>query len=427
MNNKWVAIPLGGIIIATAFAAFPAISSTVVTIVTCASTGACVTAINSGTGPGVQGSSRKGNGVYGTTTSATANSGVLGSDITTINTNNVGVKGTSNKGNGVYGTSVSAIGVKGLSRYIGVEGDSSQIGVYGHVGNGGGIGVEGVAQETGVFGDGYIGVDAQSNDANGAAIAAFGGYYGVSANGIQFGVEGSSNNTGVNGYGGQYGVTGNGSTDGVTGANQSGTAGTAVLAQGNAVSGFLFRGNNTNSSDVFTVDDSGNGYFSGQVSAKAFFTHAAAKVAQATSTGAKVATFSTQATEPSVEHVGEANLIGGTATVRFNSDFAATLAHGNFMVFLTPQGPVQGALYVTGKGPGGFMVRESQAGHSTVAFDYRVVGRPYSTQLSAGTDTLRRNTPAGPVHGPAMTKPKFHHFMNNKLPKPAFKALPVIK
>lgn len=153
MNKKWLAILLGGIIIAITLSAFPAVSTTLASIVTCASTAPCEGGSNTSTGPGVQGNSAKGSGVYGTTknTSATIpGAGVLGNDLTTINTGNAGVRGTSNKSNGVFGSSVSGVGVSGRTTGAnpGVAGyssgspsDAHTAGVYGYsanVGVGGG-------------------------------------------------------------------------------------------------------------------------------------------------------------------------------------------------------------------------------------------------------------------------------------------------
>ncbi|GAC1407686.1 MAG: hypothetical protein NVSMB6_05740 [Burkholderiaceae bacterium] len=401
MKKQWLAMPLGGIIVATMLVAFPAVGTTLAAIVTCGSTAPCDGGSNSSTGPGVQGSSRKGNGVYGTTNSPSENAGVFGKDTTVFNIHNAGVKGTSKNGVGVEGFSETGAGVAGTN------------------GGSAGVGVQGIGDGLGVWGSGtLIGV---RGDGDTDGVFAVGNHYGVEA--VAYGLSG----TAVSGYGGQYGVVGSGPTDGVTGANEPDTAGTAVLAQGNTVSGFLFRGNNTNNSDVFTVDNSGNGYFTGQVSARAVVTHAAPTVAQATATGARATTYASQATQANVEHIGEADLVGGVATVHFDPRFAAILARGHYMVFLTPQGPTQGGLYVSQKGPGGFVVRsENPSARSNVAFDYRVVGRPYSTQLNTGTDTLQRNTPAGPIHGPKMMRRKFADY-RHKLGKRNFQALPVIK
>lgn len=118
------------------------------------------------------------------------------------------------------------------------------------------------------------------------------------------------------------------------------TGGTAVLAQGNSASGVLFRGNNTNSKDVFTVDNNGN-------------VHAHSFTADLSSGASSITAAS------NVEHTGEANLVNGAAIVRLEPSFTATMGQGTYMVFITPQGQTQGSLYVTQKGPGSFMVREN--------------------------------------------------------------------
>ncbi|MBV9270290.1 MAG: hypothetical protein JO165_04295 [Candidatus Eremiobacteraeota bacterium] len=386
----------------------------------------------------MQGTSAKGNGVYGTTasTSTTGNAGVLGSDATT-STHNTGVKGSSSKGIGVLGTSTSSTAVRGItsgaapgvygtssgpssgsstlgaygsSNNIGVGGSGSNIGVQGQ---GGAYGVQGYGTSWGVYGYGYEGVYGRTTDIdNGTGVEGLGGNYGVYGNGY----------TGVYGLG-DWGVTGQGFFDGVVGANEVGNA-TAVLAQGNTTSGFLFRGNNTSSTDVFTVDNSGNGYFGGQVSATAFVTHAAARIEQPTATGVRETTYAAQGAETSIEHNGEATLVGGVASIRFEANFAAMLARGApYMVTITAQGPTDNSLYVAQKTTAGFVVRENHNGKSTVVFDYRVVGRPYASELRTEPDRMRYHTAAGPIHGPALIRIKPHAGVR----PPAFSKVPVIK
>jgi hypothetical protein len=63
--------------------------------------------------------------------------------------------------------------------------------------------------------------------------------------------------------------------------------------------------------------------------------------------------------------------------VHLESRFATTKAPGvNYLVFITPEGDNRG-LYVTQKSAVGFAVRESQGGHSTLAFSYRIVAKPF--------------------------------------------------
>jgi hypothetical protein len=47
-----------------------------------------------------------------------------------------------------------------------------------------------------------------------------------------------------------------------------------------------------------------------------------------------------------------------------------------YMVTITPEGDSRG-LYVTAKTSIGFEVHENQGGKSTLAFSYRIVGKPY--------------------------------------------------
>ena len=53
--------------------------------------------------------------------------------------------------------------------------------------------------------------------------------------------------------------------------------------------------------------------------------------------------------------------------------FAASIDSATaYRVFVTPAGDTRG-LFVSSRSPAGLVVREAQIGHSTVAFDYRVV------------------------------------------------------
>jgi hypothetical protein len=78
-----------------------------------------------------------------------------------------------------------------------------------------------------------------------------------------------------------------------------------------------------------------------------------------------------------MEDFGEAQLIGGRAYVRLAPDFAATIdRRSNYLVFITPQGDSRG-LYVTMKTATGFEVRENSNGTTSLAFDYRIVAKPF--------------------------------------------------
>lgn len=342
-------------------------------------------------GSTIQATSQSANGIIGETKlkgiAINNAAGVLGLD-NSGGSYNQGVKGTSKFGLGVYGYSAGGYGLVG----DGFEGVNAQgyVGVYS---TGSGYG------STGTFSSGYsVGVDASANGGPG----------------LGDGVYSYGGNTGVYALGGNYGVTGYGNIVGVSGQNSSSAAGTAVLAQGHSPNGLLYRGQSSSGPNVFTVDNWGNGFFNGQVSATAFVTHTSATVAQATSNGFRVTTFSAQQTAPSVEHVGEANLILRSAVVRFHTAFAATMARGRYMVFITPQGETRG-LYVSQKTASGFTVRENQMGRSNAAFDYRVVARPFSTTIHSDVSAPKTWSP-GPsiqhpptirrLHDPRLTVPQ---------------------
>jgi len=90
-------------------------------------------------------------------------------------------------------------------------------------------------------------------------------------------------------------------------------------------------------------------------------------------------TYAAQHTEDTVEDFGSAQLIDGSATVPLGADFRQTINNAlPYMVFLTPYGDNRG-LYIASRTPAGFVVREAQSGRSTLAFDYRIVARPYGT------------------------------------------------
>jgi hypothetical protein len=70
----------------------------------------------------------------------------------------------------------------------------------------------------------------------------------------------------------------------------------------------------------------------------------------------------------------------------------------NYLVFITPRGETQGSLYVAGKSPSGFAVREGQGGHSNIAFHYRIVGVP--TYLGTTRAVPRGNGKGFGLKGP---------------------------
>jgi predicted ester cyclase len=74
------------------------------------------------------------------------------------------------------------------------------------------------------------------------------------------------------------------------------------------------------------------------------------------------------------EDFGTAQLVRGSATVALDPQFAAVVHNDQYHIFLTPLGDCKG-LFVSTSSANGFVVRELQAGTSTLAFSYRLVAR----------------------------------------------------
>ncbi|MFN8525240.1 MAG: hypothetical protein U0821_19255 [Chloroflexota bacterium] len=74
-----------------------------------------------------------------------------------------------------------------------------------------------------------------------------------------------------------------------------------------------------------------------------------------------------------IEDAGRANLVGGTATVPLDADFASMISAEEYLVFVTAQGG-SGALTVTNVGPAAFTVREA-GGSSSSGFSYRILAK----------------------------------------------------
>jgi hypothetical protein len=316
--------------------------------------------------------------------------------LTTTGFTNDGVVGTTTNGGwGVVGLSSSANSVNALGGVygsgtggIGVEGNSSTS-----------TGVEGVSTTgDGVYGYGSYGLVGYSNSsatpAPTSAPFTYAGTYGQSSYGPGvYGVD--VHNTGAVGYGG-----GALSADRLAGVYGFGNDGAGVYAYSFSDFGALItndstyatlyiNSDNTTSSDYeiaasagnittdtinFHVDRSGNLYAAGSITSGTDTYQARTR-----NPGSDLTTYSAQHTEATVEDFGSAQLVGGVATVPLAADFRQTInTAAPYMVFLTPYGDNRG-LYIASRTAAGFVVKEAQSGRSTLAFDYRIVARPYGS------------------------------------------------
>jgi hypothetical protein len=310
---------------------------------TCTSSLPCIEYDNNGTGPGIRGISVSGNGLAGatknhSTSSVNGRAGLIGNDT-----------GTGSFNSGVNGLSVNGTGVSGAS--------TSYVGVYGK--SGGYIGVFGTGPTYGVAGSSVSGVGVYGSSTTGAANGI--GVLAVSSNFIGEEVSGGGRVAGASNYP-ALSINGNGlSADLLDACNSLGpnpcqtTTGLPVAQ--------------------FELDDVGSVYITGRI-------HTAGSCSSgcATSQSAgekRVRLFTPQESLPTVEDFGQAQLVGGRTYVRIDPAFANIMEKSAaYLVFITPKGDNRG-LYVTNESATGFEVRESQGGRSTLAFDYRIVARPF--------------------------------------------------
>jgi hypothetical protein len=319
-----------------------------------------------GSGQGVTAISKSNDGVQGTTENPSLSDrvgrfGVYGFDGSTDHgVLNVGVYGSSPNGFGVEGSSVNGIAVEGDSKVgYGVVGSTlgNAAGVYAKSGTQGGIGVLSISNSS-------FGVNAQTVGTTATAI------YGLGLSGGD-GVDGISNN------GNGYGVFATSPASALFADDMAGDPMPAALVQGgdtlptdNSLGAF-----DGAASPTFWVDNGGNAHVRGLL-----FTGGSCSVGCSKTKGsppAQVVRYTPQEAVPTIEDVGEAQLSNGAAYVRIDPAFANVIdADSTYLVFVTPQGLTRG-LYVTEKTARGFEVLEQPGGRSSVAFDYRIVAKPF--------------------------------------------------
>jgi hypothetical protein len=270
-----------------------------------------------------------------------------------------------------YAASPAGYGVEGLNI---AGGTGPGTGVYGSTSSADGVGVAGVNTTTsaGVLSVGVFGSAASAPF--GAGVQGQSAYIGV------IGTASGSSNEGRNFVGspGVWGDTG--------GAAESGFVGVIGTADDNSAGNFfndspqatLYVGNDSeaNSTDLVlvaagdlwggscTIDVNGDLACSGSVTAAV---HA--------SGSRRVALNTISSPEHWFEDAGSGQLSNGEAVVNIETVFGETVNTGvEYHVFLTPNGDCKG-LYVSQKSPTSFVVRELGGGHSSIAFDYRIMAK----------------------------------------------------
>ncbi|HLJ84927.1 MAG TPA: hypothetical protein VKT51_12210 [Candidatus Eremiobacteraceae bacterium] len=385
---------------------------------------------SSGTATALVGYSYRGYGVIGQTpyTGATV-AGVLGQDLSGTSTSNAGVMGTTTAGYGITGSGTGSLGYGGnfnasgsggyglyssssLS-YGGYFASSTLDGIYSYTFNDphssgySAYGVEGVdassdtagTTNSGVFGYSTYGtgLTGQSGAASGTALAGS-GVIGITNNDssatgatIQYGTKGVDNDPNPGSFdAGAYGSTINGygveaisstyigslgySNGYIGGEFETGSTGNPALiayaANSNSSLEPVFEALGSGFTPLFSVAGDGSAVAAGSITQ-----FGSPLIATRTQGGSAEIAYGSRETRPTIEDVGEGNLVGGSAYVPIDHAFGATIdPNVNYLVFVTPQGDTQG-LYVTGKTHAGFYVRE-HGGSSNIAFDYRIVAKP---------------------------------------------------
>jgi hypothetical protein len=310
--------------------------------------------------------------------------GVLGEYNAAGSTFGVGVIGLSTTGYAVGGESLSDTqpsilaypGGKGIGLEAVTQSTSTSPAIYA-LSNGTGDGIDGAATNSSAIA-GVVGEDLSNS--NGYTDGVYGsttdggyGVVGVSSDDALGGVQGSATNSN-----GVYGVSSTG--DGVLGTSN------ATSDEGNfSIAGGVFQGayisllaqtltpdatsrsypldvRNETGNDLFFVDNTGNVTYHGSLISNAH-----------TRSGAVATMYAAKTSTPTLEDVGTGQLVGGMGRVAIDPVLIAQMDRSTtYHVFLTPDGDTRG-LYVASKSPTGFVVRETQGGRGTLAFDYRIV------------------------------------------------------
>ena len=378
----------------------------------CTSSLPCIEYDNNGTGPGIRGISVKGNGVSGgtkfnSTSTANGKAGIFGNDQSTSGSFNSGVKGMSTNGNGVLGQSTNNSGIEGVStnadgvRALSTNGaavsafSNNSYGVSASTGNasGGVAGVRGVDESTGSLDSGVAGFSTNGIGVSGLStnfvgVNAVGGKF-VSSfvinpalsivanpgfNALIAGCPGATVNP-CDVFHSVFEVDTNGdvlnSGNVNTGSFQD--RGTASIDGDTQIFGGLDVGTVASPAPSGSINITGQYQKNGSCKAGCF-------VATIASAGRAVVTYAPTVSQPTIEDFGEAQLVNGQASVQLDPKFANVIEHRvNYLVFITPEGDAN-TLYVTEKTIGGFTVRESHGGRSTLMFSYRIVAKPFGSR-----------------------------------------------
>jgi hypothetical protein len=350
-------------------------------------------------GYGLAGISQTGYGVYGSS---------YGAGISAIYAENLGTAG----GIGMQATSAYGVGANAIGAQNGIQGQTNAASGSTFAGV---LGIDNSAGGAGGGSYGIAGTAAGNDTAAGAFASGTGDALYASTTGGGFSVEASSDtNTAIDAYTGIettggaaqiaagtgeggifYGFSG-GSTDPVVAAfdEAGGTdlLGTYSFNSGTPAESFIVQAGSADNSGFVSNPAASDVQVSGDIYADGgIFTGCTTfpetdpsddcdNLTDARSaTGSRMKTYIAKQSTSTIEDFGEAALVNGQASVALEANYASSIARDHsYLVFITPEGDSNG-LYVTAKTLTGFTVRESKSGHSSLAFQYRIVAHPYGS------------------------------------------------
>src|ERR1700694_1616727 len=371
---------------------------------TCMSAKPCIEYDNNGSGPGLTGAAVTSNGLVGTTSEistspASAAAGVEGADLSTSGRFDSGVRGTSKRGSGVrgfsntgpgvYGTSPGSNGVVGVTTFFSESPEGATAGVVGQDKSTFATSFNSGVRGTSTFGTGVSGFATSGTGVSGT-VTQGNGVVGFSTNGSGAVIENDSSFVFD-----LYVTADNPNGPLISAFNRVTNGGMIVDTDGSvALTGGLTVGRAALRAAEGSVDISGE-YQKNDSSV------AGGSAPTAPSGGRAVITYAPTVSQPTVEDFGEAQLSNGQAYVRLDAKFVNVVEQtANYLVFITPEGEAN-VLYVTQKSTTGFAVRESHGGHSTVAFSYRIVAKPFGSRAArlpmVELPRLRRQVAPAPI------------------------------
>ncbi|HKW44233.1 MAG TPA: hypothetical protein VJN22_01165 [Candidatus Eremiobacteraceae bacterium] len=342
------AVLVGSAIIGASVASNPATAQDVnqmlaaIGLTTCSKSTPCKVYKNNGSGAGIQGIGKNGNGVIAQSTN--------GSATYSASTNADGVQAYSSNNDGTN----SGTNNPSASDFTG------RSGVWGHDDS-----TDGGTLNVGVAGSSTNGTGMSGSSTNGTGVSGSSNYVGVLGTSPNTGVEGS-------GFFGVYGTSGTAvSVDAVSPTGN--TAQTLQVIGGTAGDSNLNVATfNSNLSFMFGVDNSGNAHVAGLI-----YTGGVCSSGCDRTRGDRVVSYAAQSSMPTLEDVGAGQLVNGVAHVLIDASLARAIDHNTtYAVFVEPEGPNHG-LYVTQKTATGFTVAENPGGSSTIPFSYRIVAKPF--------------------------------------------------